>query len=220
MRAKLVIGTAVTMFLAACGTGGSSSSGGIEATSTSYLSADGIVVVSGDGGCVQSSAYSKNDTIGACEGEEEAVAKTAAQPAPQPVAKVSKPATVAKPSPAPAPKSEKVVLVGRTMFQFDSDLLSTEGSNEMRKLSAMLRAFKDVKKVEVVGHTDSNGSEAYNQALSERRAVTVKNWFESVIPGFPVVASGAGESTPLASNDTRDGRRLNRRVEITVDAIK
>ncbi len=209
MRAKLVIGAAVGVFLAACGTGGSST-GGIEATS-SYVGAKGNIVGTGSGGCLHSSGWSEDDAIGACEGNE-----AATQPVAQTVAK--KPATAAAPVAAPA--AEKVLLVGRTMFQFDSDLLSTEGSNEMRKLSAMLRSYKDVKKVEVVGHTDSNGSEAYNQALSERRAETVKKWFESVVPGFPVVASGAGESTPLASNDTKDGRRLNRRVEIKVDAIR
>jgi len=134
--------------------------------------------------------------------------------------RVTQPATVAVATPRAAQLPEKVVLVGRAMFQFDSDLLSVEGSNEMRKISAMLRSYKEVRNVEVIGHTDSNGSQAYNQALSERRAQTVRDWFKSVVPGLPVVATGAGESTPLASNDSREGRSLNRRVEIMVDAIR
>ena len=115
MRAKLVVGTAVGVFLAACGTGGSST-GGIEATSSSYVASDGIVVVSGTGSCVQTSGWSEKDTIGACEGGEAVAEAVTTQPAS---------VAVAAPS-APAPVAEKVVLVGRTMFQFDSDLLSTE----------------------------------------------------------------------------------------------
>ena len=217
MRAKLVVGMAVGVFLVACGTGGSKTEG-TDGTSSSYVGAQGSNLLAGDG-CVHTSAWSEDSAAcggssgeGDAKSDSQSVAQTSAQ------TRTTTPATVAVASPAQLP--ERVVLVGRTMFQFDSDLLSTEGSNEMRKLSAMLRGYKDVRKVEVVGHTDSNGSKAYNQALSERRAETVKNWFQSVIPGFPVIATGAGESTPLASNDTREGRSLNRRVEIKVDAIR
>jgi len=219
MRAKLVVGSAVGFFIAACSTGGSSSSSGIEATSASYIAHEkDVVLVTDSGDCVRSSSWSEDDTIGACEGEEVAAAPAAPTP-------VAEPTPVAPPPPppppaAPAALAEEVSLVGRTMFQFDSDLLSTEGSNEMRQLAALLRSYEDVKQVEVVGHTDSKGPSEYNQALSERRAETVKEWFESVVPGFPVIATGAGESMPLASNDTSDGRRLNRRVEIKVDAVR
>ena len=217
MRAKLVVGSAVGFFIAACSTGGSSSSSGIEATSASYIAYEkDVVLVTNSGDCVRSSSWSEDDTIGACEGEEVAAAPAVSAP-------VAEPTPVAPPPPppaAPAALAEEVSLVGRTMFQFDSDLLSTEGSNEMRQLAALLRSYEDVKQVEVVGHTDNKGPSEYNQALSERRAETVKEWFESVVPGFPVIATGAGESMPLASNDTSDGRRLNRRVEIKVEAVR
>lgn len=214
MRAKLVIGAAVGVFLAACGTGGPSTSG--DSTTASYVGSADSQVLFGTGKCVRTDTWSESNTIGACEGGDDT-----AQASAQPVAQSNNTTkAVAKPAAKPAPLPEKVVLVGRAMFQFDSDLLSTEGSNEMRKLSAMLRSYKDVRKVEVVGHTDSNGSSSYNQALSERRAQTVKDWLQSVVPGFPVIATGAGESSPLASNDTREGRSLNRRVEIKVDAIR
>jgi len=217
MRVKLVVGTAVGIFFAAYGTIGSSA-GGIEATTASYIVSNGNVLVTGSGGCVHSRGWSDGDKIGACEGEE-LVAK-AETPEPTTVAVAPPPPPPPPPAPVVAPVADEVVLVGRTMFQSDSALLTTEGSNEMRKLAAMLRSYESIKRVEVIGHTDSVGSSEYNQSLSERRAETVKEWFEVVVPGFPVTARGAGESTPLASNDTDEGRALNRRVEIMVDAVR
>jgi outer membrane protein OmpA-like peptidoglycan-associated protein len=71
--------------------------------------------------------------------------------------------------------------------------------------------------VEVAGHTDSVGGAAYNQALSERRAQTVANYLASRgIPSKRILTVGAGETRPVASNDTEAGRAANRRVEITL----
>jgi outer membrane protein OmpA-like peptidoglycan-associated protein len=71
--------------------------------------------------------------------------------------------------------------------------------------------------VEVAGHTDSSGSNAYNQTLSEQRAGSVAAYLRSraVIPERLVVV-GAGETRPIATNETEQGRQLNRRVEITL----
>jgi outer membrane protein OmpA-like peptidoglycan-associated protein len=71
--------------------------------------------------------------------------------------------------------------------------------------------------IEVAGHTDSTGSMALNQSLSERRAQTVANYLEGRgLSAKRVITVGAGPSHPVASNDTPQGRALNRRVEITI----
>jgi outer membrane protein OmpA-like peptidoglycan-associated protein len=69
----------------------------------------------------------------------------------------------------------------------------------------------------VEGHTDSTGSDAYNQALSQRRADAVLNYLvRKGVPANRLTARGFGKSSPVASNDTREGRALNRRVELEV----
>jgi outer membrane protein OmpA-like peptidoglycan-associated protein len=71
--------------------------------------------------------------------------------------------------------------------------------------------------VQVIGHTDSSGSDAYNQTLSERRARAVANiLLAGGVPSSRVVAFGVGESQPIASNESADGRQANRRVEIII----
>jgi OOP family OmpA-OmpF porin len=71
--------------------------------------------------------------------------------------------------------------------------------------------------VEVAGHTDSTGSETYNQGLSERRANSVKDYLTSQgVTATRLSAKGYGEAQPVASNDTKEGRAENRRVELIV----
>jgi len=73
--------------------------------------------------------------------------------------------------------------------------------------------------IEVAGHTDSIGSAAYNQRLSERRAGSVANYLESLgVNGSRIDAIGYGKSQPRATNSTANGRQLNRRVEIHIRA--
>jgi outer membrane protein OmpA-like peptidoglycan-associated protein len=74
--------------------------------------------------------------------------------------------------------------------------------------------------VDVIGYTDSRGSEQYNQTLSEQRAASVAKYLESqkVLPQR-IVITGRGESNPIASNDASEGRALNRRVEITLTPV-
>jgi len=70
----------------------------------------------------------------------------------------------------------------------------------------------------VTGHTDDRGSEAYNQGLSERRAATVAAYLEAAYPDVNVTSQGLGESEPVESNGTPEGRQANRRVEVQVTA--
>lgn len=74
--------------------------------------------------------------------------------------------------------------------------------------------------VDVVGHTDSQGSEEYNQRLSEKRARSVASYFESrAVISERVMADGRGEADPIAPNNTRKGRAKNRRVEIKLKPV-
>ena len=127
--------------------------------------------------------------------------------------------TLAKPDDPVVPVYETVTISGQTLFAFDSANLSAEGMAELDRVAAELAALYEVSEVIVVGHTDSMGPEAYNQGLSERRAAAVKDYLES--RGVNNISSfGAGESQPVAPNDTRANRALNRRVVITVRGSK
>lgn len=82
---------------------------------------------------------------------------------------------------------------------------------------AELLGFKKKMKIEISGHTDDVGDEASNQKLSEARARAVRNYLiRKGIPGTQVTAVGFGESRPVASNDTPDGRQKNRRTEVRI----
>lgn len=72
-------------------------------------------------------------------------------------------------------------------------------------------------KVQVEGHTDSTGTEEYNQRLSEQRAQSVREYLvDQQVPAAAVTAFGFGESMPVSTNDTAEGRQQNRRVELVV----
>jgi outer membrane protein OmpA-like peptidoglycan-associated protein len=74
--------------------------------------------------------------------------------------------------------------------------------------------------IDIIGHADSSGADAYNQALSERRAQSVSYWLQDQGVQAPrLVAFGRGEMQPIASNDTEQGRARNRRVEVKVRAL-
>ena len=102
------------------------------------------------------------------------------------------------------------------LFDFDKFALKPEGKVYLDSLINRVKGV-DVEIVIAIGHADSIGSEAYNQLLSERRAVSVKNYLVSQgIPAGKVRAEGRGESQPVASNKTAEGRAKNRRVEVTI----
>ena len=78
-----------------------------------------------------------------------------------------------------------------------------------------------VKDIDIIGHTDSIGSDAYNMRLSERRAMAVRNFLVSEGVNSSIIGvSGMGERQPVASNDTDEGRALNRRVEVLVGTAR
>jgi outer membrane protein OmpA-like peptidoglycan-associated protein len=105
---------------------------------------------------------------------------------------------------------------GNITFATDSSDLSPAFFNVLNSVGKVLDEF-DQTVVEVAGHTDSTGSDAYNQALSERRASSVATYLTSqgVMPQR-LITVGMGETRPIADNGTAEGRQLNRRVEITM----
>lgn len=97
-------------------------------------------------------------------------------------------------------------------FEFGSDTLSAADKAMLDEIIPTLRELTFVRGV-IAGHTDSVGPEAYNQQLSERRAQAVKDYLvANGVPAQEFTVVGYGESMPIATNDTAEGRALNRRV--------
>lgn len=100
------------------------------------------------------------------------------------------------------------------MFEFDKSVLTAGARDTLQRAVALLKEHMDAN-VEIQGHTDSRGSDTYNQALSERRAMSVKDYLVSQgISASRITTQGFGESKPAATNDTAAGRAINRRVVI------
>jgi outer membrane protein OmpA-like peptidoglycan-associated protein len=104
------------------------------------------------------------------------------------------------------------------LFPYDSAELQRDGQDNLRKLASSLQENARTE-VMVIGHTDSDGSSEYNQGLSERRARSATAYLtgEGVARGR-LRPSGRGELEPVASNESSEGRRQNRRVEIAIFA--
>lgn len=105
---------------------------------------------------------------------------------------------------------------GNITFATDSSDLNPDFFDVLRSVGKVVKEF-DQTIVEVAGHTDSTGSESYNQSLSERRADTVSRYLQSRgINQQRMITIGLGESMPVADNSQSEGRQANRRVEITL----
>jgi len=104
------------------------------------------------------------------------------------------------------------------LFAYDKSNLSDAAKTNLDKLVKVLNSYPDTD-IELQGHTDSKGSEAYNQSLSERRAASVSGYLNGKgISSSRVTIKGFGEIVPKYSNDTAEGRTQNRRVEFLITA--
>lgn len=104
------------------------------------------------------------------------------------------------------------------LFGFDSSDLQSQARSNLQQLAANLNQH-DRTDVLIIGHTDATGSESYNQALSERRAQSAASYVESQgVAAERVSIRGMGETDPVATNETEEGRTLNRRVEVVIYA--
>ena len=143
-----------------------------------------------------------------CDG---ALVAAAAAPAAAPAAA----APAAKPAPAPA-VATKVTYAADAFFDFDKSVLKPEGKAKLDDLASKVKDI-NLEVIIAVGHTDSVGSDAYNQKLSVRRSEAVKAYLVSKgIEKNRVYTEGKGEKQPVADNKTKEGRAKNRRVEIEV----
>ncbi len=129
------------------------------------------------------------------------------------------------PAPAPAPAAPKRVAVTedhveideKIQFQLDSDEIKSESFGLLDEVVAELKEHVEIKKLEIIGHTDSDGAEDYNQKLSERRAKAVLEYLvKKGIDAGRLSSKGMGESKPIADNETAAGKEKNRRVEFLI----
>lgn len=117
-----------------------------------------------------------------------------------------------------AKKTERglVITLGDVLFGVDQTHLTPDGTRTVQKLASILEQHPE-RSVLIEGFTDSTGTNAYNQGLSERRATTVRNALQDMgVARDRVSMRGYGEAFPVAANDTKQNRQLNRRVEIVV----
>ena len=140
---------------------------------------------------------------------------------PEPVVVV--PVTPVAPTPTPTPvapvvvpSSEKVSFSADALFDFDKSVLKPEGKAKLDDLGSKLQGI-NLEVIIAVGHTDSVGTDAYNQKLSIRRAEAVKAYLQAKgIEANRIYTEGKGEKQPVDTNKTAAGRAKNRRVEIEV----
>lgn len=110
----------------------------------------------------------------------------------------------------------QITMESGILFGFDSADLMASAQEELKSMATVLNNYPDTK-IQVDGHTDSMGSDRYNQRLSERRAKSVADYLLALgVTGDRITERGFGETVPVADNETEDGRRLNRRVEIGI----
>jgi len=178
----------------------------------------GNAVKDGSGACVVTSGQ----VLPECAG-----VKAPAAPAPAAPARPSSPAAPAAPAkpaepakPAPSSVRQSVVIQADALFDFDKSVLRPDGKKSIDDALAKISGV-DLEMVIATGHTDSIGSDQYNQRLSERRAQAVKDYLVSKgIPASKVTTIGKGESQPVATNKTKEGRQKNRRVDIEFKGVR
>ncbi|WP_084196820.1 OmpA family protein [Solimonas soli] len=111
---------------------------------------------------------------------------------------------------------DKNFILKGVKFEFDSDRLTPEAQHILNHVATTLQAYPNVN-VEVEGHTDNIGSDSYNLGLSERRAIAVKKYLtDHGVAAKRMTPVGYGETRPIDSNETEEGRENNRRVELHV----
>lgn len=186
--------------------------------------ARGVIVRDAFGLCWRTGYWTPADAVPGCDAPlcvepETLVDGKCVAPPPPPV--VVPPAETPVPVVvAPVPTAEKVSYSADAFFDFDKAVLKPAGKAALDDLTSKLGSM-NLEVIIAVGHTDSVGTDAYNQKLSVRRAESVKAYLESKgVEANRVYTEGKGEKQPVADNKTDAGRAKNRRVEIEVVGTK
>ena len=163
--------------------------------------------------CWRDANWTPATAAAGCDGAIAAAAKPAAAPT---AAAPAAPAAAAPTAPAPVVDAQKVTYAADAFFDFDKSVLKAEGKAKLDDLVSKVKGI-NLEVIIAVGHTDSVGSDAYNQKLSVRRSEAEKAYLVSKgIEKNRVYTEGKGEKQPVADNKTAEGRAKNRRVEIEV----
>ena len=234
---------AVGLLLSGCaGTSGPSPQkvgGGVDSNVAYLADGSGKVVLTGYSRCTRVSVWSEDNELLDCEPEKAAAAKAAADAEAERMAKEKAEAErlaaeeaakaerlaaeKAAADRAAAAAAEPIVmnLSGRALFASGSAEMTAAGNSAFQSLIERLAEYKVIDSITIIGHTDSQGAAAYNQMLSEKRAETVRGYIaDSGVGGdAKLIVEGKGETDPIASNDTADGRQQNRRVEVRVRGL-
>jgi len=178
----------------------------------------GNAVKDGSGACVVTSGQVLPECAGVAAPAKPAPASPARPATPSSPASPATPAAPAKP--APSSVRQSVVIQADALFDFDKSVLRPDGKKSIDDALSKISGV-DLEMVIATGHTDSIGTDAYNQRLSERRAQAVKDYLVSKgIPASKVTTIGKGESQPVATNKTKEGRQKNRRVDIEFKGVR
>jgi OOP family OmpA-OmpF porin len=170
-----------------------------------WRNASGDVWKNSTGLCWRDAGWTPATAAPGCDGA--VVAAPAAAPAPAPAPRAAAPAA------APVAAATKVTYAADAFFDFDKAVVKPAGKTKLDDLVSKVKGI-NLEVIIAVGHTDSVGSDAYNQKLSVRRAEAVKAYLVSKgIEKNRIYTEGKGEKQPVASNVTNEGRAKNRRVE-------
>jgi OOP family OmpA-OmpF porin len=177
-----------------------------------YADAMSAPVLTGHGGCLITPRWTPERAVETFESAPEFVEECHPDLVPEVIVEVPV---------APAMTQDRATFAADAFFAFDSASLKPEAMDSLQALVRDMSTASTINSLGVVGHTDSTGPADYNQGLSERRANSVRDALTQlgVNPAL-IEARGDGENNPRASNDTREGRAENRRVDINVEGIK
>lgn len=216
MKKNILTTLAVSAVLAGCSSlGGSGDASpmhnkdcpGDQAARAGYVGgAAGTITLNAGGELLHGPGWSEDDAFHECEGilpEPE----PEPEPAPEPEPEIE---------PTPVTLNVPVKLDSQALFALNSAEIGNDGEAALDSLAAGIGELDVVRRIVVVGHTDSTGSEEYNQSLSEKRAQSVADYLRSKLGNVEIAAVGRGETKPVAGNDTALGRAKNRRVEVVV----